>query len=104
MCFFFFKQKTAYEMRIRDGSSDVGSSDLNLAQWACPLHCTPRIVRAHQVGAGPQPGLAAEPAHRHEPQAARPMPLIAEETRRHARRGTELRAPSPHSFVRSTME
>src|SRR3546814_10471628 len=26
--FFFFKQKTAYEMRIRDGSSDVCSSDL----------------------------------------------------------------------------
>src|SRR3546814_4057397 len=27
-CFFFFKQKTAYEMRIRDWSSDVCSSDL----------------------------------------------------------------------------
>src|SRR3546814_4757388 len=29
-CFFFFKQKTAYEMRISDWSSDVCSSDL---QW-----------------------------------------------------------------------
>src|SRR3546814_4259012 len=31
MCvvFCFFKQKTAYEMRISDWSSDVGSSDLN---------------------------------------------------------------------------
>src|SRR3546814_2708349 len=28
MCFFFFKQKTAYEMRISDWSSDVCSSDL----------------------------------------------------------------------------
>src|SRR3546814_2906513 len=28
-CFFFFKQKTAYEMRISDWSSDVCSSDLN---------------------------------------------------------------------------
>src|SRR3546814_3129626 len=28
--FFFFKQKTAYEMRISDWSSDVCSSDLNL--------------------------------------------------------------------------
>src|SRR3546814_8349788 len=28
-CFFFFKQKTAYEMRISDWSSDVFSSDLN---------------------------------------------------------------------------
>src|SRR3546814_1433396 len=26
---FFFKQKTAYEMRISDWSSDVGSSDLH---------------------------------------------------------------------------
>src|SRR3546814_2387289 len=30
MCFFFFKQKTAYEMRISDWSSDVCSSDLRL--------------------------------------------------------------------------
>src|SRR3546814_5991936 len=29
LCFFFFKQKTAYEMRISDWSSDVCSSDLN---------------------------------------------------------------------------
>src|SRR3546814_3413667 len=28
-CIFFFKQKTAYEMRISDWSSDVCSSDLN---------------------------------------------------------------------------
>src|SRR3546814_18002569 len=30
--FFFFKQKTAYEMRISDWSSDVCSSDLRLYQ------------------------------------------------------------------------
>src|SRR3546814_1281078 len=29
-CFFFFKQKTAYELRISDWSSDVCSSDLIL--------------------------------------------------------------------------
>src|SRR3546814_8021813 len=29
--FFFFKQKTAYEMRISDWSSDVCSSDLGVA-------------------------------------------------------------------------
>src|SRR3546814_4729219 len=28
-CFFFFKKKTAYEMRISDWSSDVCSSDLH---------------------------------------------------------------------------
>src|SRR3546814_3234430 len=32
--FFFFKQKTAYEMRISDWSSDVCSSDLDLAALA----------------------------------------------------------------------
>src|SRR3546814_6477603 len=31
MFFFFFKQKTAYEMRISDWSSDVCSSDLLLS-------------------------------------------------------------------------
>src|SRR3546814_16732997 len=33
-CFFFFKQKTAYEMRISDWSSDVCSSDLDAARAA----------------------------------------------------------------------
>src|SRR3546814_10193568 len=33
LMFFFFKQKTAYEMRIRDWSSDVCSSDLD-ANWS----------------------------------------------------------------------
>src|SRR3546814_5893615 len=31
--FFFFKQKTAYEMRISDWSSDVCSSDLLLMRY-----------------------------------------------------------------------
>src|SRR3546814_20178950 len=34
MCIFFFKQKTAYELRISDWSSDVCSSDLTPADWA----------------------------------------------------------------------
>src|SRR3546814_1710675 len=34
--FFFFKQKTAYEMRISDWSSDVCSSDL--APWNMAVH------------------------------------------------------------------
>src|SRR3546814_999904 len=40
-CCFFFKQKTAYEMRISDWSSDVCSSDLvgaEVALLAAPLH------------------------------------------------------------------
>src|SRR3546814_9848363 len=33
MCVFFFKQKTAYEMRISDWSSDVCSSDLEVVAF-----------------------------------------------------------------------
>src|SRR3546814_9775862 len=33
---FFFKQKTAYEMRISDWSSDVCSSDLHVARTIRP--------------------------------------------------------------------
>src|SRR3546814_6627980 len=41
LCFFFFKQKTAYEMRIRDWSSDV----------ALPISCwTPEQVRGDGAG------------------------------------------------------
>src|SRR3546814_21030038 len=42
MCFFFFKQKTAYEMRISDWSSDVCSSDLRKRSFA-PLHFLDRF-------------------------------------------------------------
>src|SRR3546814_5541477 len=43
--FFFFKQKTAYEMRISDWSSDVCSSDL-LGFGARDLGCAGRIAPA----------------------------------------------------------
>src|SRR3546814_7125277 len=43
-CFFFFKQKTAYEMRISDWSSDVCSSDLRAAN-ATPMANTMRYRR-----------------------------------------------------------
>src|SRR3546814_2950249 len=35
---FFFKQKTAYEMRISDWSSDVCSSDLMSRRITLPIH------------------------------------------------------------------
>src|SRR3546814_13393955 len=50
--FFFFKQKTSYEMRISDWSSDVCSSDL-------PVRHAPRGIRA------------PSPRHRDRPQAPR---------------------------------
>src|SRR3546814_5422711 len=39
----FFKQKTAYEMRISDWSSDVCSSDLTAAEPRAALTCLPTI-------------------------------------------------------------
>src|SRR3546814_5902936 len=45
-CFFFFKQKTAYEMRISDWSSDVCSSDL-LIQHTVPVEREGCIVGVH---------------------------------------------------------
>src|SRR3546814_6587107 len=39
--FFFFKQKTAYEMRISDWSSDVCSSDLPVCKAAMLAPCNP---------------------------------------------------------------
>src|SRR3546814_1614562 len=52
ICFFFFKQKTAYEMRISDWSSDVCSSDLPAGPMApreTGLMCA-NMLRAFQVG------------------------------------------------------
>src|SRR3546814_2802899 len=37
LLFFFFKQKTAYEMRISDWSSDVCSSDLHVRKAEAPI-------------------------------------------------------------------
>src|SRR3546814_13683572 len=53
--YFFFKQKTAYEMRISDWSSDVCSSDLEIARRAPMVdvivgpqayHRLPELIRA----------------------------------------------------------
>src|SRR3546814_2014779 len=43
---FFFKQKTAYEMRISDWSSDVCSSDLRLVRLVRAVAVVVRIVPA----------------------------------------------------------
>src|SRR3546814_8703370 len=63
ICVFFFKQKTAYEMRISDWSSDVCSSDL---ADVIDVHIRPRDIDAIEddlaAGRGFQPVAAAQHA------------------------------------------
>src|SRR3546814_5710338 len=63
--FFFFKQKTAYEMRISDWSSDVCSSDLSCTDtaiavshagqpaWRCRVKRGNLYPEQHQIGMRP---------------------------------------------------
>src|SRR3546814_7182220 len=50
--FFFFKQKTAYEMRISDWSSDVCSSDLGAATGDVGLRRHPEARELIMTGLG----------------------------------------------------
>src|SRR3546814_6363191 len=65
---FFFKQKTAYEMRISDWSSDVCSSDLARRRRAGHA-ARPRL--AADRAADRRPGRADDPASRRQPFAVR---------------------------------
>src|SRR3546814_5256127 len=69
--FLFFKQKTAYEMRVSDWSSDVCSSDLRDAV----------AVQAHAADA--EAGARAEATDRHL-QALRLVLAVARDHARHA--------------------
>src|SRR3546814_5714197 len=63
MIVFFFKQKTAYEMRISDWSSDVCSSYLGNMQkviLARVLSAGPRVILANQPTRGLDVGAAAK--------------------------------------------
>src|SRR3546814_6582964 len=64
VCCFFFKQKTAYEMRISDWSSDVCSSDLPAGSArGCPTPGGRRRVRLakHALPAGVKRSDARNP-------------------------------------------
>src|SRR3546814_13170125 len=52
---FFFKQKTAYEMRISDWSSDVCSSDLGRHRWAAVVLGFAGVLIVVQPGSGAFP-------------------------------------------------
>src|SRR3546814_2957757 len=68
MCVFFFKQKTAYEMRISDWSSDVCSSDLDVlaAALAARRQRLGQVQRGREaVDAGADDDNAAAVGKRH---------------------------------------
>src|SRR3546814_7838451 len=73
--FFFFKQKTAYEMRISDWSSDVCSSDL--ATMGCGLHFIQRQHEACRRGSvcidGDDPPVRAKSVERSAKGHRRPL-------------------------------
>src|SRR3546814_4848876 len=48
MCFVYFKQKAAYDVRISDWSSDVCSSDL-FGQWCKEAGCTVTVDRMGNI-------------------------------------------------------
>src|SRR3546814_7594318 len=87
LCFvFFFKQKTAYEMRISDWSSDVCSSDLAQAPTvACQvrsrdgrrLRCRQNALRAHRTA----PAAASHEDRTGSPPSAQPGARRSEERR-----------------------
>src|SRR3546814_9271838 len=53
--FFFFKQKTAYDMRISDWSSDVCSSDLPQDQLIAILKAEAEAARVAPIASGINP-------------------------------------------------
>src|SRR3546814_10861177 len=62
MCFFFFMQKTAYDMRISDWSSDVCSSDLRVGRTRHAVQSPHGDAHIRAIGTGThRPGGAPHP-------------------------------------------
>src|SRR3546814_20874437 len=102
--FFFFKQKTAYEMRISDWSSDVCSSDLqgavgiavvifiDVLRFEVDRRGGEAVDALHRELAGEMLGLVSRPA---EPDAAALVQRRAHRDRKSALRPRRA-APFPH--------
>src|SRR3546814_2441499 len=87
-CFFFFKQKTAYEMRISDWSSDVCSSDLEADREGVGLHAEPASdeIVAQLVDEDERPDDEQEAQYRHQETGIRRVQMANFPTRFWARR------------------
>src|SRR3546814_2431494 len=55
---FFFKQKTAYEMRISDWSSDVCSSDLDVPNCTIQMSAPLRLYFSRKASVSPIEGAS----------------------------------------------
>src|SRR3546814_14343956 len=91
--FFFFTQKTAYEMRISDWSSDVGSSDLRQPA------CAPSDVEARSLPVVRRRGAARDRHARHLRRFLLVFPALRERARRPAFRPGGDRARSEERRV-----
>src|SRR3546814_14354088 len=73
MSFFFFKQNTAYELRISDWSSDVCSSDLRCSIVIPPIPPTKSPATSAPRPRTPSAAAAALPSRSHS-RSAPPLP------------------------------
>src|SRR3546814_4620391 len=89
--FFFFKQKTAYEMRISDWSSDVCSSDLcaEMTKRRSPV-CSAVPARSSRTGWSPEMPSAQRSPRRNPCDADREK-LVRAERRKDKSRSEERR-------------
>src|SRR3546814_2706768 len=89
---FVIKQKTAYEMRISDLSSDVCSSDLNSTQNTSGMKRAPRKKMTNTAGPAPascflrsRPQALQRSAIFRMPENSRPLPQRGQRQARPAR-------------------
>src|SRR3546814_4805729 len=113
--FFFFKQKTAYEMRISDWSSDVCSSDLETKtgrdraadpfrrEQPLPLGPLPRHQRYDEadIGSGVD-GKSGRHAEDGDQQATRRRPQAARHIEAHAVERSEEHTSELQSLMRTS--
>src|SRR3546814_9100546 len=109
LVFFFFKQKTAYEMRISDWSSDVCSSDLPVAGVRrASGHRAARSLLGIWQGRRPQEDSATRDGARSRAALRRPRGRLeaARRVRRHRPRAfrseehtSELQSRMPNSYA-----
>src|SRR3546814_9389421 len=104
MLFLFFKQKTAYEMRISDWSSDVCSSDLangdilnnSCAGWRRHSNHTPFCLWRLTSGFHPIPDIGQAPLPGPWDYTRRGMPQSALDRGEYPRRGRRQRLLRAH--------